>query len=77
MYEAIVQRCREMHIAGATVFRGLHKHHVGRHDQPIEIAVIDTAENLARLVPALEEMIDTGLMAISDVRILRVQKQAR
>lgn len=83
LYEAIVNQCREMKIAGATVFRGLegygdtaelHKHHLTRHDQPILISIIDTAENIARLTPVVQEMLDTGLMAISDVRIVRVQK---
>lgn len=85
LYEAIVARCREMKIAGATVFRGLegyggtaelHKHHLTRNDQPILISIIDTAENVARLVPVVEEMMGTGLIAISDVQIVRVQKKA-
>jgi hypothetical protein len=85
LYEAIVDKCREMKIAGATVFRGLegygetaemHKSHIIRHDQPILISIVDTAENLARLVPVVEEMMDTGLMAVSDVKTLRVQKKA-
>lgn len=84
LYEAIVQRCRELEIAGATVFRGLegygesaelHKPHFARRDQPILISIVDTAENLDRLIPALEQMMDTGLMALSDVRVVRVQKE--
>jgi hypothetical protein len=83
LYEAIVARCREMKIAGATVFRALegygegariHKSHLARRDQPILISVVDTAENLSRLIPAVEEMMDTGLMAVSEVRVVRVQK---
>jgi hypothetical protein len=85
LYEAIVNKCREMKIAGATVFRGLegygetaemHKYHLTRHDQPILISIIDTAENLARLAPVVEEMMDTGLIAISEVQVVRVQKKA-
>ena len=83
LYEAIVDRCREMKIAGATVFRGLegygetaemHKSHLIRHDQPIVITIVDTADNIGRLVPGVEEMMDTGLMAISNVQAVRVQK---
>jgi len=83
LYEAIVDKCREMKIAGATVFRGLegygetaemHKSHLIRHDQPILISIVDTAENIARLTPMVEEMMDTGLMAVSDVQAVRVQK---
>jgi len=83
LYEAIVDKCREVRIAGATVFRGLegygetaelHKSHLIRHDQPILITIVDTAENLARLVPIVEDMMDTGLMALSDVQARRIQK---
>jgi PII-like signaling protein len=85
LYEAIVATCRELKIAGATVFRGLegygesaemHKSHLTRHDQPILISIVDTAENLSRLVPVVEQMMDTGLMAMSEVRVVRVQKKA-
>jgi PII-like signaling protein len=83
LYEAIIDKCRELHIAGATVFRGvegfgetgeMHKAHLIRHDQPIVVTIVDSAENMAALVPAVEKMIDTGLMAVSDVRVIRVQK---
>lgn len=85
LYEAIVAKCSELKIAGATVFRGLegygeraemHRAHLVRHDQPIIITVVDSAENLAALVPVVEAMMDTGLMAISDVQAVRVQKKA-
>lgn len=83
LFEAIIAKCHELQIAGATVFRGLegygesaelHHAHLVRHDQPIAITIVDTAENLARLVPAVEEMIDTGVLAISDVEMIRVEK---
>jgi hypothetical protein len=37
---------------------------------------VDTAEHLAPLIPAVEEMMDTGLIAVSEVHSVRVQKQA-
>jgi len=83
LYEAIIAKCREMQIAGATVFRGLegygetgelHTAHLVRHDQPIVITIVDSAENIARLVPVVEEMMHTGLIASSDVRSIRVEK---
>jgi PII-like signaling protein len=85
LYEAIIAKCREMKIAGATVFRGLegygesaemHRPHLARHDQPILITIVDSAENLSRLVPVVEDMMDTGLIAVSDVKVVRVQKKA-
>jgi len=84
LYEAIVAKCRELKIAGATVFRGLegygesaemHRSHLARRDQPILISIIDSADNLGRLVPVVEEMMDTGLIAVSDVQVVRVQKK--
>ena len=84
LYEVIVTKCRELKIAVATVFRGLegygesaemHRSHLARHDQPILISIVDSAENLGRLVPVVEEMMDTGLIAVSDVQVTRVQKE--
>lgn len=84
LYEAIVAKCREMKIAGATVFRGLegygetgemHRSHLAHNDQPILISIVDTAENIERLMPVIEQMMNTGMMAESDVRIIRVQKK--
>jgi uncharacterized protein len=83
LYEAIVDRCRALRIAGATVFRGLegyggtaeiHRHHLIKKDQPILVTIVDTEENLARLIPELEEMIDTGMIATSDVDYIRIEK---
>src|SRR5579864_930093 len=75
LQEAIIAKCRDMRIAGATVFRGvegyggaaeIHRHHLGSHDQPILIVVVDTVENIERLKPVVEEMIHTGMIAVSD-----------
>jgi PII-like signaling protein len=83
LYEAIVHRCKELKIAGATVFRGLegygetaeiHRHHLVRKDQPIVVTIVDTPENLGRLIPELEDMMDTGLIATSDVEYMRIEK---
>jgi hypothetical protein len=83
LYEAVVEKCRELKIAGATVLRGLegygetaeiHRAHWIGRDQPIVVTIIDTAENLERLLPAVEKMMDTGMIATSDVQCIRVQK---
>ena len=83
LYEAIVNRCKELKIAGATVFRGLegygetaeiHRHHLIKKDQPIVVTIVDTQENLARLIPEVEEMMDTGMIATSDVDYMRIEK---
>ena len=83
LYEAIVAKCRELKIAGASVFLGLegygetaemHKAHLVRSDRPVVITIIDTAENIERIVPVAAEMMDTGLMAVSEVQMIRVER---
>ena len=85
LYEAIVIKCRELDIAGATVFRGIegygastliHKKHLLRSsDRPIMVSVIDTEEKIRSLIPALDEMVDEGLIAMSEVEVIRYVHQ--
>lgn len=85
LYEAIIEICLELKIAGATVFRGLegygdtaeiHRTRILTHDLPIVVQIVDSEENIQRLLPAVENMMDKGLIAMSDVQILRIQKMA-
>ena len=85
LYEAIVQKCRDLKIAGATVFKGLegygqtaeiHRAHLVGHDQPILITIVDSEPQVRRLIPALDEMLDTGLMAVSDVEVMRFRSSS-
>ena len=84
LYEAIVEKCLELKIAGATVLRGLegyggmaqiHRSHLLKHDLPTVVTIVDSAENIDRLAPIVEEMMDTGLIAVSDVQMKRIQKR--
>jgi len=86
LYEAIVMKCRELDIAGATVFRGIegygassliHKQHLLRlsSDAPIMISVVDTEDKIRTLLPALDEMVDEGLIAMSEVEVIRYVHQ--
>jgi uncharacterized protein len=86
LYEAIVERCRKLDIAGATVYRGIegygastiirrsHLLHFSS-DAPILVQVIDTAENIQRLIPVLDEMVQEGLIAMSDVEVIKYVHQ--
>jgi PII-like signaling protein len=82
LYEAIVEKCRQLKIAGATVFRGLegfgetaeiHRAHLLAHDQPIVITIVDSTDNLQGLIPAIEDIMDTGMIAMSEVTVTRIQ----
>ena len=85
LYEAIVEKCREFKIAGATVLCGIegygetaemHRGHLVHSNRPITIVVVDRAECIQRLVPAVAEMMNTGLLVTSTVEMIRVQKAA-
>lgn len=85
LYDAIVKKLRMMDIAGATVYRGIfgygakgHEHkqsflHVSR-DLPIQLSVIDTPEKIHAAAEVIEGMLEDGLLVISDVDMIRVQR---
>ncbi len=82
LYRAIVEKCRELDIAGATVFRGIEgygastlirrPHHLSfSHDAPLMVSVIDSEENIQKLLPFLDEMVAEGLIAMSNVEVIK------
>lgn len=81
LYEAIVLRAREMHLAGATVLRGpmgfgkasrLHTSKILRlsMDLPMVIEMVDSEEKIQAFLPALEEMIGGGLVTLEKVKVI-------
>ena len=79
LHEAIVKRLRQLDIAGVTVFRGVlgygangrvHRHTMLRHDEPIELVVVDTEEKLKQALPAIDHMIQGGMIVMSDVDVV-------
>jgi PII-like signaling protein len=79
---AIVERCREMGMAGATVSRGvmgfgkhsvIHKAHLLglSADLPEKIEIVDRPGEIDRLLPVLDEMIGGGLIVVEDVHVVR------
>jgi uncharacterized protein len=86
LYRAIVEKCRELDIAGATVFRGIEgygastlihraRHLSFSHDAPVMVSVIDSEDKVQRLIPYLDEMLDGGLIAISKVEVIKYVHQ--
>ena len=79
---AIVERCRSMGLAGATLTRGImgfgknsrvHRAHLlGLSDDlPERIEVVDRPERIDELLPVLDEMVGGGLIVVEDVRVVR------
>ncbi|MGE5245881.1 MAG: DUF190 domain-containing protein [Betaproteobacteria bacterium] len=87
LYEAIVEEARRHDLAGATVYRGIegygastriHRSHLfTSSDLPIMVAIIDTEEKIAAFLPTVEEMVADGLIAISDVDVIRYTHRGR
>ncbi|MFN2596128.1 MAG: DUF190 domain-containing protein [Pyrinomonadaceae bacterium] len=83
LHEAIVKKLWMMDIAGATVYRGLMGYGAQQRlhkksgwlslstDLPVMISVIDTEEKIRRVLPVLDEMVDEGLVVLSDVEIIK------
>lgn len=81
LHEAIVEEARRQDLAGATAYRGIEgygassrihrKHLFTSSDLPIMVAIIDTAEKIERFLPTVEKMVSEGLIAMSDVDVIR------
>jgi PII-like signaling protein len=82
LYEQIVLKAREMNLAGATVTRGLmgfgahsrlHTAKVLRlsEDLPVVVEIVDTEENLNRLIPFLDQTVHEGLVTLEKVRVIK------
>ena len=79
---ALLERLRREGFAGATAFRGvagfgansvIHTTHLLEmsSDLPMVMEVVDTEEQVERLLPILDEMLDDGLVTIEKVRVVR------
>jgi hypothetical protein len=82
LFNAIVLRCREMGLAGATVLRGIegygansriHTAHILRlsEDLPVVVEIVDVAERIEKLLPILDAMVTEGLITIDDVHVVK------
>jgi PII-like signaling protein len=81
LFEAIVRKAREEGLAGATVLRGLEgfgahsRVHTARilrlsEDLPVVVEIVDTPENIDRILPVIDTMITEGTVTVEDVHIV-------
>jgi len=82
LYEQIVLKARELHLAGATVTRGImgfgadSRIHTAKllrlsEDLPVIIEIVDIEENLNKLLPFLDETVKEGLITLEKVRVIK------
>jgi PII-like signaling protein len=82
LYESIVLKAREMHLAGATVLRGpmgyghssrLHTTKILRLsvDLPLVIEIVDSEEKIDAFLPVLDGIMTSGLITLEKVQVLQ------
>jgi uncharacterized protein len=82
LYEAIVLKAREMHLAGATVLRGpmgfghsnrIHTAKILRlsFELPVIVEIVDTQCHIDGFLPVLNELMSTGIVTLEKVNVLR------
>ena len=87
LYEAIVLKARELHLAGATVLRGpmgfgkssrLHTSKILRlsEDLPLLIEIVDSEDNINAFLPILDGMMSSGLITLETVQVLQYGEKA-
>jgi uncharacterized protein len=87
LYEAIVMKARELHLAGATVLRGpmgfgpssrVHTAKILRlsEDLPLVIEIVDAEEKIDAFLPVLDTMLGSGLVTLEKVKVLQYGRAA-
>ena|SRR5262245_31942631 len=87
LYEAIILKAREMGVAGATMLRGMmgygatsriHTAKILRlsEDLPVIVEIVDSAEKIERLLPAIDEMVQEGLVTLEKVRVIHYRHRS-
>ncbi len=82
LFEAIIQKAREQGLAGATILKGVesfgrhHKIHTTKvlrlaEDMPMVIEIVDSPDKVDAFLPCLDEMMEEGIVTVSDVKIIR------
>jgi PII-like signaling protein len=87
LYQAIVERVREEGLAGATVLRGIEgfgadsRLHTARilrlsEDLPVVVEIVDSAEQIERILPVLDEMVGEGMVTVERVEVIAYRGSA-
>jgi PII-like signaling protein len=87
LYKALIEAMRANDIAGATVYRGILGYGAHRrihkdkplhlsHDSSVMISAVDREEKLRAFLPLVEQMVEEGLVVLSDVDIIKYSYRA-
>lgn len=81
LYQALVETARAEGLAGATVLRGMEGFGASSHlhtsrilrlseDLPIIVEIVDTVENIDRLIPVFDRMVGDGMMTLEKADVI-------
>ena len=85
-FQAIVEKAKELDMAGASVFRGLMGYGANSRihtasivdlsrDLPVLGEIIDSEEYINKLLPVLDEMLQEGMVTIEDIEVIKYGKK--
>ena len=88
LYEQIVLKARELGLAGATVLRSMMGFGAGSRmhsvkilrlseDLPIVIELVDTQENLDKLLPFVDKTVTEGLVTLEKIKIIKYRHNSK
>jgi hypothetical protein len=83
--EAILEECQSLGMAGAIAYHGMegfgasaaiHRQgHLSRgHNSPVMVTIIDRREQIEKLIPILDQVVQEGLVAMSSVEVIRLTR---
>ena len=86
LYEQIVLKARQLNLAGATVLRGfmgfgassrMHTAKILRlsEDLPIIVEIVDSQENIDKIMPFIDETVKQGLVTLENVNVIKYRGQ--
>lgn len=82
LYQAIVEKAKELDMAGATVFRGVMGYGANSRihtanivalssDLPILVEIVDSEEYIAKILPFLDAVVQEGMVTIDDIEVIK------
>jgi PII-like signaling protein len=82
LYEQIVLKAKQLNLAGATVVRGIMGYgadsrlHTAKilqlsEDLPVVVEIVDTEENLNKILPFLNDTVREGLITLERIKVIK------
>ncbi len=88
LWEELLKRVKSSGLAGATVFKGVAG--IGAHSKirtfsvfvlsqelPLIIEIIDSDEKIMRFIDEIDEIVDEGLVTITDTQVIKYKHKSR